>query len=100
VVDLLAPHRIAEAHIYNRTDTPPGDAGVAARADELDVVVSVDGKHWTVLLSRTATEPFGMDGAPLVVQGSQALPYRFVMLRLRGTNYLHLQEVEVYGRPI
>jgi hypothetical protein len=42
----------------------------------------------------------GMDGAPLVVQGSQALPYRFVMLRLRGTNYLHLQEVEVYGRPI
>jgi hypothetical protein len=100
VVDLLAPHRIAEVHIYNRTDTPPGDAGVAARADELDVVVSVDGKHWTVLLSRTATEPFGMDGAPLVVQGSQALPYRFVMLRLRGTNYLHLQEVEVYGRPI
>jgi hypothetical protein len=95
VVDLLGPHRIAEIHIYNR----PGDPEVVARANELDVMVSADGANWTTLMAHTAPEPFGLDGVPLVVRGSQALPYRFVMLRLRGTNYLHLEEVEVYARP-
>ena len=41
-----------------------------------------------------------MDGTPLVVHASPGLPYRFVLLRLRGTNYLHLEEIEVYGRPV
>jgi hypothetical protein len=95
VVDLLGPHRIAEIHIYNR----PGDPALAARANELDVLVSVDGDNWTILLSRTATDPFGLDGTPLVVHASPALPYRFVLLRLRAANCLHLEEVEVYGRP-
>jgi hypothetical protein len=73
---------------------------VAGRANELDVQVSVDGDNWTLLLSRTDPEPFGMDGTPLVVRASPGLPYRFVLLRLRGTNYLNLEEVEVYGRPV
>lgn len=96
MVDLLAPHRIAEIHIYNRGDDP----AVAARANELDVMVSVDGENWITLLSKTTAEPFGLDGFPLVVRGSQTLPYRFVMLRLRGVNYLHLQEVEIYARAV
>ncbi len=96
VVDLLTPHRISEIHIYNR----PAGPDIAARANALDVQVSVDGDNWTTLLSRTATEPFGLDGTPLVVHASPALPYRFVLLRLRGTNYLHMEEVEVYGRPV
>jgi hypothetical protein len=95
VVDLLGPHHVAEIHVYNR----PGDPILAARANELDVLVSVDGESWTVLISRTTTDPFGVDGTPFVVQASPALPYRFVLLRLRGTNCLHLCEVEVYGRP-
>lgn len=94
VVDLLTPHRVSEIHIYNR----PGGPDIAARANELDVLVSADGSNWTPLLSRTETAPFGLDGTPLVVHASPALPYRFVLLRLRGTNWLHLQEVEVYGR--
>ncbi len=96
IVDLLVPHRISEIHIYNRQ----GEAHVASRANELDVQVSVDGDNWTPLLSRTDPEPFGMDGTPLVVHASPGLPYRFVLLRLRGANYLHLEEVEVYGRPV
>jgi hypothetical protein len=95
VVDLLVPHRISEMHIYNR----PGGPDIAARANELDVLISVDGDNWTLLLSRTETIPFGLDGTPLVVQASPALPHRFVLLRLRETNFLHLDEVEIYGRP-
>ena len=94
VVDLLAPHRISEIHIYNR----PGGPDIAARANELSVMVSADGDNWTPLFSRTESEPFGLDGTPLVVHASPGLPYRFLLLRLRGTNYLHLQEIEVYGR--
>jgi hypothetical protein len=96
IVDLLVPHRISEIHIYNRQ----GGADVAGRANELDVQVSVDGDNWTLLLSRIDPDPFGMDGTPLVVHAAPGLPYRFVLLRLRGANYLHLEEVEVYGRPI
>ena len=43
---------------------------------------------------------YGVDRDPLLVQASPPpLPYRFVLLRLRGSSYLHLEEVEVYGRP-
>jgi hypothetical protein len=94
VVDLLGPHRIAEIHIYNRS----GDPGLAARANGLDVLASPDGTNWTILLSRTATEPFGVDGTPLVVHASTTPSFRVVLLRLRDTNYLHLEEVEVYGQ--
>ena len=96
VVDLLVPHRISEIHIYNR----PGRPDISARASELDVLISVDGDNWTLLLSRTDTTPFGLDGTPLVIHASPALPHRFVLLRLRGTNFLHLEEVEIYGRPV
>ena len=96
LVDLLTPHRIAEIHIYNRNE----NAAIAARANEIDVMISVDGDNWTTLLSRRSGEPFGLDGAPLVVPGPLGLPYRFVLLRLRESNYLHLEEVEVYGRPV
>jgi Glycosyltransferase family 92/F5/8 type C domain len=96
LVDLLVPHRINEIHIYNR----PGGQDIAVRANALDLLVSSDGDNWTVQLSRTGTDPFGLDGTPLVVHASPALPYRFVLLRLRGDNFLHLEEVEVYGRPV
>ena len=95
IVDLLAPHRIAEIHIYNRRDQPP----VAARANEMDVLASDDGCTWITLLSRIASEPFGLDGSPLVVFGGPATSSRFILLRLRSAGYLHMDEVEVYGYP-
>ena len=45
MVDLLGPHRITQIHIYNRAD----DRVVAARANELDVLVSIDFTNWTIL---------------------------------------------------
>jgi F5/8 type C domain len=95
ILDLLTPHRIMEIHIYNRRDDP----AVAARANELDVLASEDGRNWTTLLSHTGPRPFGLDGTPLVVFGNPATSFRFVMLRLRSTACLHLDEIEVYGQP-
>lgn len=95
ILDLLTPHRIMEIHIYNRRDDP----AVAARANELDVLASGDGSNWTTLMSHTGPRPFGLDGTPLVVFGSPATSFRFVMLRLRSADCLHLDETEVYGYP-
>ena len=96
VVDLLEPYRVAEIHIYNRT----GPAAIAARASALDVMLSIDGDTWSVPQSRTDLEPFGLDGTPLVIRGTPDTLTRFVLLRLRGSNFLHLAEVEVYGRLV
>jgi hypothetical protein len=95
-VDLLAPHRIGEIHIYNRSDS----AVVARRAADLEVMASHDTDHWTTLLARASSEPFGLDGTPLVISVTSAEPYRFILVRLPGTGFLHLDEVEVYGEPI
>jgi hypothetical protein len=51
-------------------------------------------------LSNPANAPFGLDGSPLVAAAPAYLACRFVLLRLRGTNYLHLDEVEVYGSVV
>jgi hypothetical protein len=95
IVDLFLPHRIAEIHIYNRRDHP----AIAARANELEVLASEDGCTWITLASRTGSEPFGLDGTPLMVFGSPATASRFILLRLRSAGYLHLDEIEVYGYP-
>ena len=93
IVDLLKPHRIAAIHIYNRR----GDSAVSARANELDVLASTDGVNWNTLWSNPGQTPFGLDGSPLVVAAPAYLACRFVLLRLRGAGFLHLDEVEVYG---
>jgi len=95
MVDLLALHRIVEIHIYNRQ----GDPAVVARANELDVLASADGTAWRTLLSRDGAAPFGLDGAPLIIEAQPDGPYRFVLLRLRSASCLHLDEVEIFGFP-
>jgi hypothetical protein len=96
IVDLLKPYRITEIHIYNRR----GDPAVSARANELDVLASADGVTWDTLWSNPAQTPFGLDGSPLVVTAPSYLACRFVLLRLRGAGFLHMDEVEVYGSAI
>ena len=96
MVDLLAPHRVTAIHVYNRR----GDATMAARANELDVLVSADGAAWVTLWSNPADAVFGMDGSPLVVPAPATMTCRFVLLRLRGAGCLHLDGIEVYGQVL
>ena len=41
-----------------------------------------------------------MDGNPLVFAPSIPIPGRFVRVRLLERNYLHLDQVEVYGEVL
>lgn len=95
IVDLLGSFRIAGVRVYNRIDDP----GVAARASRLDVMVSLDASRWTAVYARDA--PFGgIDGSPLAIRLQQPVAASFVLVRLRGRQFLHLDEIEVYGEPV
>ena len=94
IVDLLAAHRVAAIHIYNRHHT--ADSTVLSAA--LDVLGSADGATWTTLFANPGTA-FGQDGTPLVVRPASGTLCRFVMVRLRTGGTLHLDEIEVYGDP-
>jgi hypothetical protein len=92
-VDLGSPERLARIVVYNATECPE-------RARNLRLLLSEDGKTWQEAY-RHDGQVFGgaKDGKPLVVQlkGGRA---RFVRAALPGTEYLHLDEVEVYGTEV
>lgn len=82
-VDLGTPRSVGTVVIGNRTDC------CSERLADFDIDVSNDGVNWTI-----ARQVFGAVGARSThTIGRQA---RFVRIRLRGTNYLSLAEVEVY----
>lgn len=89
-VDLGGAFTLTEARIYNRLDC------CSERARTLRVLLSSDGANWRLAYAHNGTIFGGQDGRPLVVnlQGTSA---RYVRLQLAETNYLHLDEVEIYG---
>ncbi len=90
-VDLEQVTPLSRIAIYNR------DAGVSLRAAHLRVLLSDDGQAWREIYQHDGTDFFGFkDQKPLVIQVDQQ-PARFVRVQLPGTEYLHLEEVEVYG---
>lgn len=95
-VDLLTLHRVAEIHIYNRID----NRSVAGRSARLRIAAGDEERRWTMLAERNSDEPFGLDGAPLIIEVTRAEPCRFIRLSLPAANYLHLDEIEVYGEPV
>jgi hypothetical protein len=95
IVDLRAPYRISAIRLYNRGDAP----GVAARARQLRVATSVDGKDWKLLFAPERGLDFGgvFDQAPLEIKTPPNTVARYCRLSLDDTNYFHLDEVEIYG---
>lgn len=96
IVDLLDTHRIDAIYIYNRCDDP----AVSVRANSLDVLCSADGEDWRTVWSNPDASAFGFNGSPLVISPPRHLRCRFVLLQLRVRNYLHLDEIEVYGSAV
>jgi tetratricopeptide (TPR) repeat protein len=88
-VDLGAVTSLSEIRIFNRHDC------CLERARTIQVLLSNDGVTWNRAFSNPGTI-FGADGSPLIVP-VKGLSARFVRLQLAETNYLHLNEVEVYG---
>ncbi len=90
-VDLGREYPITKVMIFNRCDT------VAHRASRLHVLVSGDGQSWTKVYEHDGTVFYGQtDGKPLVVR-LPGVAARFVKIQLPDTEYLHLDEVEVYS---
>ncbi len=89
-IDLGESTPLERIAIYNRCD-------FAERAARLIVLLSDDGKTFKQVYQHDGTPFFGhTDGRPLVVPFGPTKA-RYVRLRQPGTNYLHLDEVEIYS---
>lgn len=96
-VDLQAPHRIGEVRIYNYLSDP----GISGRSSRFWLEISLDDQHWGVVYERTDDTPFGgADGHPFIWRPSAETVARYVRISLRGKQWLHLDQVEVFGDPI
>ena len=90
-VDLGETRTVARVAIWNRCDD------TAARNNRVMVRLSEDAETWRTVYEHDGTTFRGAtDGKPLAVEldGAQC---RFVRIQLPGTDYLHLDEVEVFG---
>ena len=77
--------------LWNRCD------GAAARSREITVMVSDDGEAWTTAYTHDGTTFLGYtDNTPLAVNLNGAMA-RYVRISLPGTDFLHLDEVQVFG---
>ncbi|MFO8011988.1 MAG: discoidin domain-containing protein [Phycisphaerae bacterium] len=91
-VDLGEVRPVARVVLWNRCDP-----GMAERMKDFALLLSADGTAWREVYRHGGTVFYGhSDGKPLAIptQGEAA---RFLRIRLNGTNYFHLDEVEVYG---
>jgi FkbM family methyltransferase len=88
-VDLGREQPIREIRIFNRLDT------CSDRACSLRVLLSTDEVHWHLVHDQGGKSFGGIDGCPLQVFPQQASA-RFVRLQLNETEYLHLDEIEIY----
>ncbi|OYV89132.1 MAG: hypothetical protein B7Z57_13670 [Acidiphilium sp. 37-60-79] len=94
MVDLGDIFGISEIRIFNRMDIP----GVAERASRLAIEIGLEQDNFVEVYRREEQEPFGgVDGHPLVFKPTIPIPGRYARIRLLNRNYLHLDQVEVYG---
>lgn len=93
-VDLGEVNQISSILIYNRLDQ-------AARCNDLDILLSMDGRNWNCTRSKRDGVLFGgLDGKPLRIDLGPAAVARFVRVQAIGFTCLHLDQVEVFGRAL
>jgi F5/8 type C domain/Methyltransferase domain len=92
-VDLAGPHAITSVVIYNRLDQP-------LRCVDFDILVSDDAQSWVAAYQKRDGVPFGgVDGHPFRHDFDPPIGGRFLRVQLTGANFLHLDQVEVFGSP-
>lgn len=87
-VDLGGIATITEIHVINTTDQ------TRDRFRDFTLSVSIDGTAWVDLLEKRDGLPVE---APVVWAGPGTAWARFVRVTLLGRNFLHLNQVEVFG---
>jgi hypothetical protein len=91
-VDLQDDHMVSGVALYNRLD-------LAERCTRVSVSGSLDGRDFEIQGAKFDDALFGgADGQPYVFRFSPAFRARFVRITLIGENFLHLDEVEVFGK--
>ncbi len=89
-VDLGKSQPVARVVIWNRTEC-------ADRAARLQISFSDDARRWTIVYRHDGSVFHGFtDNKPLSVEFTNQAA-RFVRIQLPGNDYLHLDEVEVFG---
>ena len=94
-VDLGEPYELTEVVLYNRTD-----AG-SERANRFRILTSLDGVQFDLAFAREEDQPFGgLNDKPLSVKFTHSPQTRFVRLTIPGPDFLHLDQVEVFGEKL
>ncbi len=92
-VDLGGIATITEIHIYNTSDHTAG------RFRQFSLSVAIDGESWAEIYRKTDDEPVGnFMTEPFIWRGPGTAWARFVRVTLLGGDYLHLDQVEIFGR--
>ena len=90
-VDLGAPAAVDRIVLWNRCDA------TAPRIARVELAVSADARTWKIVFTNNGAVFLGFpDGKPLDVRVGP-LTTRYVRVQLPGRDYLHLDEVEVFG---
>ncbi len=96
-VDLGAVCLITEIRIFNRLD----NIWIAQRSANLAIDIGLEQNSLNEVYRRESMQAFGgIDGEPLILRPPQALFGRFINIRLLTRNYLHLDQVEIYGEAM
>ena len=88
-VDLGGIATITEIHIHNARDH------TQERFRDFSLSVSIDGSSWVELAEKRDDVPLA---EPYIWAGPGTAWARYVRVTLLGRNYLHLDQVEVFGR--
>lgn len=89
-VELPALSRVYEVRVFNRLDHPVAQA----RLSRFRLSASADGASWSDLHDHDGPAP---GSEPFRWQAAGTTPARFVRITLLGDDFLHLDQVEVFG---
>lgn len=95
-VDLAGVRHISEVHIYNRVSSGPAIAG---RANRFELMVSDDDQIWKTVFRKDNNNPLrGMTrNGPFIWKPKEPVPGRYIRIQLLERQYLHLDQVEIFG---
>lgn len=95
-VDLDKIQHITEIRIYNRVTT---NHTILARAARLEILVSDDGQIWKTVFRKDSNGPLRgpTRTSPFILIPNERVTGRYVRIQLLEKQYLHLEQVEIYG---
>lgn len=99
MVDLDLPHEITEIRVYNRMDTGNDEVRNRASLIKIEVGESLDA-FVEVYRSSGALAFGGIDGFPLIWTAFSSIKARYVRIVSLKRTFLHLNQVQIFGRVI